>query len=46
MEIRDLNIDHFDKLNTALATIQLWVFKFTTILDKEFRKRKKPVGRS
>ena len=26
------------------ATIQRWVFKFSPLLEKEFRKRKKPVG--
>lgn len=38
MEIRGVKVDH--------ATIQRWVFKFTPILDKEFRKRKKRVGMS
>ena len=36
MEIRGVKVDH--------ATIQRWVFKFTPMLDKEFRKRKKRVG--
>ena len=35
MEIRGVKVDH--------ATIQRWVFKFTPMLDKEFRKRKKRV---
>ena len=30
MEIRGVKLDH--------ATIQRWVFKFTPMLDKEFRK--------
>lgn len=30
MEIRGVKVDH--------ATIQRWVFKFTPMLDKEFRK--------
>jgi putative transposase len=38
MEIRGVKVDH--------ATIQRWVFKFTPMLDKEFRKRKKGVGMS
>ena len=38
MEIRGVKVDH--------ATIQRWVFKFTPMLDKEFRKRKKRVGMS
>ena len=38
MEIRGVKVDH--------ATIQRWVFKFTPMLDKEFRKRKKQVGMS
>lgn len=38
MEIRGVKVDH--------ATIQRWVFKFTPVLDKEFRKRKKRVGMS
>ncbi len=37
MAIRGVNVDH--------ATIQRWVFKFTPLLEKEFRKRKKIVGR-
>lgn len=28
------------------ATIQRWGFKFTSLLEKDFRKRKKSVGRS
>ena len=35
MEIRGVKVDH--------ATFQRWVFKFTPMLDKEFRKRKKRV---
>ena len=35
MEIRGITVDH--------ATIQRWVFKFTPLMEKEFRKRKKPV---
>ncbi len=27
------------------ATIQRWVFKFTAILEQQFRKRKKSVGK-
>jgi len=38
MQIRGVKVDH--------ATIQRWVFKFTPMLDKEFRKRKKRVGMS
>jgi putative transposase len=37
MQIRGVDVDH--------ATIQRWVFKFTPLLEKEFRNRKKPVGR-
>lgn len=37
MAIRGVKVDH--------ATIQRWVFKFTPLLEKEFRKRKKSVGR-
>ena len=37
MAIRGVNVDH--------ATIQRWVFKFTPLLEKEFRKRKKSVGK-
>jgi len=36
MEIRGVKVGH--------ATIQRWVFKFTPILDKEFRKRKNRIG--
>jgi len=36
MAIRGVKVDH--------ATIQRWVFKFTPLLEKEFRKRKKVVG--
>jgi len=38
MQIRGVKVDH--------ATIQRWVFKFTPLVEKEFRKRKKPVGTS
>ena len=37
MAIRGVKVDH--------ATVQRWVFKFTPLLEKEFRKRKKCVGR-
>ena len=37
MGIRGVKVDH--------ATIQRWVFKFTPLLEKEFRKRKKSVGK-
>ena len=37
MAIRGVKVDH--------ATVQRWVFKFTPLLEKEFRKRKKAVGR-
>ena len=37
MTIRGVKVDH--------ATIQRWVFKFTPLLEKEFNKRKKPVGK-
>lgn len=37
MEIRGVKVDH--------ATIQRWVFKFTPLLEKEFRKRKRVVGK-
>ncbi|MEM7086236.1 MAG: IS6 family transposase [Bacteroidota bacterium] len=37
MAIRGVAVDH--------ATIQRWVFKFTPLLEKKFRKRKKAVGR-
>ena len=37
MSIRGVNVDH--------ATIQRWVFKFTPLLEKEFSKRKKVVGK-
>ncbi|MCH2226030.1 MAG: IS6 family transposase, partial [Crocinitomicaceae bacterium] len=36
MQIRGVDVDH--------ATIQRWVFKFAPLIEKEFRKRKKPVG--
>ena len=37
MAIRGVKVDH--------ATIQRWVFKFTPLLEKEFNKRKKSVGK-
>jgi len=37
MAIRGVTVDH--------ATIQRWVFKFTPLLEKEFRQRKKCVGK-
>ncbi len=37
MAIRGVKVDH--------ATIQRWVFKFTPLLEKEFSKRKKVVGK-
>ena len=36
LSIRGVKVDH--------ATIQRWVFKFSPLIEKEFRKRKKPVG--
>ena len=36
LSIRGVNVDH--------ATIQRWIFKFSPLIEKEFRKRKKPVG--
>lgn len=38
MRERGVEIDH--------ATVQLWVVKYTPILEVEFRKRKKAVGTS
>lgn len=38
LSIRGVKVDH--------ATIQRWVFKFSPLLEKEFRKRKKSVGTS
>jgi len=38
MEIRGVNVDH--------ATIQRWVFKFTPLFEKKFKKQKKPVSQS
>ena len=37
MAIRGVKVNH--------ATIQRWVFKFTSLLEKKFRKRKKTVGK-
>lgn len=36
LSIRGVKVDH--------ATIQRWVYKFSPLIEKEFRKRKKPVG--
>ena len=36
LSIRGVKVDH--------ATIQRWVFKFSPLIEREFRKRKKPVG--
>ena len=36
LSIRGVKVDH--------STIQRWVFKFTPLIEMEFRKRKKPVG--
>jgi putative transposase len=38
LSIRGVGADH--------ATIQRWVFKFTTLIETTFSKRKKPVGNS
>jgi transposase-like protein len=32
-------------LYTNLTTIQRWVFKFTPLVEQQFRKRKKIVGK-
>ena len=37
LQIRGVEVDH--------ATIQRWVFKFSPLLEQQFRKRKKSVGR-
>ncbi len=37
LSIRGVKVDH--------ATIQRWVFKFTPLVEKQFRKRKKSVGK-
>ena len=37
LSIRGVKVDH--------ATIQRWVFKFSPLIEKEFRKRKHPVGK-
>ncbi len=37
MAIRGVKVDH--------ATIQRWVFKFTPMVEQQFRKRKKSVGK-
>ena len=36
LKIRGISVDH--------ATIQRWVFKFTPLIDQNFRKRKSPTG--
>ena len=36
LSMRGVQVDH--------ATIQRWIFKFSPLIEKEFRKRKKPVG--
>jgi len=38
LSVRGVKVDH--------ATIQRWVFKFSPLLEKRFRRRKKPVGNS
>src|SRR5690606_16197741 len=38
LSFRGIKVDH--------ATIQRWVYKFSPLIEKEFRKRKKPVGKS
>jgi putative transposase len=38
LSIRGVLVDH--------ATVQRWVFKFTPLIEKTFRKRRKPVGNS
>ena len=38
LSIRGVRVDH--------ATIQRWVYKFTPLMEKSFRKRKKAVGNS
>ena len=37
MVVKGVKVDH--------VTIQRWVFKFTRLLEKEFRKRKKVIGK-
>lgn len=37
VSIRGVKVDH--------ATIQRWVYKFSPLIEKEFRKRKKPIGK-
>lgn len=37
LSIRGINVDH--------ATVQRWVLKFTPLVEKQFRNRKKSVGR-
>ena len=37
LSIRSVKVDH--------ATIQWWVFKFTPLIEQQFRKRKKSVGK-
>ena len=38
LSIRGVTVDH--------ATIQRWVYKFTPLIERTFRKRKKAVGNS
>jgi len=38
MNERGVNVDH--------STVQRWVVKYTGMLEEEFRKKKKPVGKS
>jgi len=38
LSIRGIHVDH--------ATIQRWVYKFTPLIEKTFRKRRKPMGKS
>ncbi|MFT7157766.1 MAG: putative transposase [Parvicella sp.] len=37
IQIRGVKVDH--------ATIQRWVFKFTPMVEQQFRRRKKSVGK-
>ena len=38
LSIRVISVDH--------ATVQRWVLKFTPLIERTFRKRRKPVGKS
>ena len=38
MSMRGASIDH--------STVQRWIMKFTPLLEREVRKRKKPTGKS